>query len=48
MLNHNIKCLIESDDIENEDMAYIKGSLKYVVNCFGPVKKGRMGKKGGE
>ena len=46
VLNHNIKCLLEADDIENEDMAYVKGSLKYLVDCLGPVKKARMDKKG--
>ena len=41
MLNHNIKCLLEADDIDNENMAYIKGSLKYVVDFFGPRRKVR-------
>ena len=45
VLNHNIKCLLEADDIENEDVAYIKGSLKYLVGCLGPVGKARMAKK---
>ena len=47
VLNHNIKCLLEADDIEHENMTYVKGKLKYVVECLGPVRRARMSRRGG-